>query len=107
MIMDLVDANANKGAEKEKDNLFIMNFLLPRLDAPISLILFGFNATTFHHDAHSNETALSNYARIHHTRCTTQSLDLGHKNMLKVAPVLLYTINVAKEVPPFHRMSVC
>ena len=106
MIMDLVDTNANRGVETEEDNPFVVNSLLSQLDAPIALMLFDFNATTFRHDARSNETAFPNCARIHRTHYTTQLLDLVHANMPKASLMLRYAINVVERVPPFHRMPL-
>ena len=70
MIINLVNANADRGIEKDHNNLFVVNSLKPRLDAPIASTLSNFNVTTFRHDVRSNETALPSHARIHHTHYT-------------------------------------
>lgn len=81
-----------------------MNSSPLQLDNPIAVVLSDFNATTFCHDACSNETSLPNRVRIRHTHSTTQSLDLGHANMLKDSCVLCYAINGVEEVPPLHHI---
>ena len=106
MIMNMVNASANIGVEEDQNRPFIVNSLQPQLDAPITSMLSTFNAITFLHDAHCNETVLPNHARIHLTRCTAHMLDLVHANLLRVVLMLHYVINVAERVSPFHQMPL-
>lgn len=69
--MNLVNANVDSGAEKDKKKSFIMSSFQPYIYSLIALVLSNFNATTFHHDTCSTETYLLNCEQNHHTSYTT------------------------------------